>query len=141
MTLMTNRNKPHQYGSMTRNFTGENSYPFASAYDNIVDHDYTQWANVHNNPLIGAPAACNMILQKDTVGKIMNMGAELDEDTLDLYTHVDEIDMLNRVFTQMPDPSLMDFRGLVISDVLPNEKLVAQLDFGGAVASNQATMK
>lgn len=107
----------------------------AAPFGPISKESTTSFENPFNNPLVGAPASFNMGLEKASINDIFAEG--LNDDILHIYSPLDEIDITDRAFLQMPDPTLMDFRGVVVDSPLPNEGLIRERDFMGATASNK----
>ena len=128
MYMLTINNKPrHTNRTVAQKAT---KFPFELPKP-VVKMEH--FKNPFDNPLVGAPADFNMQLTKKENNDIKNMSRDLPN----LYTPLDEIPLFDRQFMQMPDPTLMNFRGIIVDDKLPNENLVRIPDFGGAVASNQ----
>lgn len=125
----------HSANAVTRVFPLQN--------DDRDEGTRVDFTNPYNNPLIGAPAAHNMALKKTSVDQVASEGLKKDsiKKTADAFLSVNEINMFDHQFMQMPDPTLMGNRVPMFtdSDVLPNETLVIDPDFFGATASNQVS--
>ena len=139
MILLNSQISPQQSQQSHRMRTSisPSSYNYTTT-ENTSGNDYddsSQWHNQYRNPLNGAPAEHLINTPKSTIDDITN--GMVKRDMRDMYTHLEDIDMSERIFIQMQDPSLMDFRGVVVDDNLPNENLVLELDFGGATSSNK----
>jgi hypothetical protein len=132
MLLMQNQTFIREHTSRAAiNHVVSSSSPFGPITKELT----TSFENPYNNPLVGAPASFNMGLEKASVNDVFAKG--LNDDLMHVYSPLDEIDLTDRAFLQMPDPTLMDFRGVVVDSPLPNEGLIRERDFMGATASNK----
>jgi hypothetical protein len=133
LLLIVPKQRRHSANAITRVFPLQN--------DDRNEGTRVDFSNPYNNPLIGAPASHTMALPKKTVKQVASEGMKRDgtKKTADAFLSVNEIDMFDHQFLQMPDPTLMGNRvpTFTNADVLPNETLVVDRDFFGATASNQ----
>ena len=114
-----------------------------TAAKNLAPAQMSQWSSKYDNPLYGAPAQHLLALPKMSDKDIFyEMQTGMAQKESDLYTMTQEKNTYSRYFNQMPDPTLQNYRGVTFDDgdQLPNDTLVLESDFGGAVASN-ATLR
>lgn len=116
-------------------------YPVLKESASVQPVSASQWDNPYENPLVGMPANKLMDLKTQSDTDVLTTLYAMDKKRMS--TDVREVDQFGQHFMQMPDPSLMNFRGVVFDrnsnnpeEMLPNQGLVLERDFGGASASN-----
>lgn len=101
------------------------------------------WRNKYKNALVGAPGGHLLTLKKKTLQEASSDAvSDLDAQFKSrMMTNVGENVSYDRFFHQMPDPTLMEYRGVTFDNdpmqTLPSENLVLERDFMGAVSSNK----